>query len=161
MKILLFFIALNFFNVIIQTCKSLLTVKGDKWSASLTNGITYFVYTYVLIYMQIDGLSTLLKAIIVGLCNVFGVFLVKLIEEKACKDKLWLYQCTAKVDGTSIQTIAQLLKQGGVKSVYVEVVPNELYSLQAFAYTQKESQMICSILRNYDIKYCAFESKAN
>lgn len=159
MKLLVFFIALNLFNVVIQTIKSLFTVKGDKWSSAFISGFTYFVYTYVLIYMNVEGITTLMKAIIVGLCNVVGVFVVKLIEEKSQKDKLWVVHATARERLDNVQKVYESLKGLGIKSIYTEIVKNELYSLEIFSYTQKESEMIKGILDNYNIKYCATETK--
>ena len=47
----------------------------------------------------------------------------------------------------------------GIKLVYNEVVKDELYSIQIFSNTQKESAMIKSVLENYNVKYCAVETK--
>ena len=37
-----------------------------------------------------------LKVVVVGLCNLVGVFAVKWGEEKARKDKLWKVEATVK-----------------------------------------------------------------
>lgn len=38
---MLLFITVQFINVIISTIKSILTVKGGKWTAGLVNATTY------------------------------------------------------------------------------------------------------------------------
>ena len=81
-KLLITFIILNIFNVIIQTVKSLATVKCGKSVASVVNAIAYGLYTIVTVYMLCD-LDLWLKALIVALCNLVGVFVVKFFEEKA------------------------------------------------------------------------------
>ena len=86
-KLLVIFIVLNALNVIIQTVKSICTVKCGKISAALVNALAYGLYTVVLVYMVCD-LSTWLKAVIVGGCNLIGVYIVKLLEEKMQKEKL-------------------------------------------------------------------------
>ena len=78
-QLLLIFIGLNIFNVIVQTVKSLATVKCGKIIASLTNAVAYGLYTIVTIYMLCE-LPIWWKAGIVALCNLIGVFVVKWIE---------------------------------------------------------------------------------
>lgn len=157
-KFLLFFILLTLANVIIQTVKSLVTIKGNKWQAACINAITYALYTYVIFFTAADGLTLWAKALITGFCNFIGVLIVKWIEEKAQKDKLWIFQVTAKSDSSEVSKIAQMLRQCEIKLVYNEVVKDELYSMQIFSYSQKESEMIKSILENFDVKYCAVET---
>lgn len=156
---LLFFTALTFFNVIIQTVKSLATIKGGKWVAASVNAITYAVYTYVIFFTAVEGVALWQKALITGACNFIGVLLVKWIEEKSAKDKLWIFQVTAKTDSDDIQKIGKLLKDCDIKFVYNEIVKDELYTMQIFSYTQKESEMITAVLKNFNVKYCAVETK--
>ena len=92
-KLLLTFIILNIVNVILQTVKSLCTVKCGKVVASVVNAVAYGLYTVVIIYTVCD-LPLVTKALVVALCNLIGVFVVKLIEEKSRKDKLWLVKIT-------------------------------------------------------------------
>ena len=46
-----------------------------------------------------------------------------------------------------------------IKYVYNEVVPNKLYTIQIFSYTQNESGMIKEILENFEVKYYITETK--
>ena len=153
------FIILTMANVILSTTKSLITVNGGKWSAAFANAVTYGVYTYLIFFTALDGVELWQKALITFICNFVGVLLVKFTEEKLRKDKLWIFQATAKTDRTEIQTIYSVLKEMDIKLVYNEVVKDELYSIQIFSNTQKESAMIKSVLENYNVKYCAVETK--
>lgn len=155
---ILFFTALTLANVIIQTVKSLVTIKGGKWAAAFTNAITYALYTYVIFFTAVDGIALWQKALITGLCNFVGVLVVKWIEEKASKDKLWIFNCTAKVDNTEIKTIAELLKTMNISLTYNELKEN-LHTMSIYSYSQKESEMIKSVLENYKVKYCVIETK--
>ena len=92
-KLLIVFIVLNIFNVIIQTVKSIATVKCGKGAAALINAVAYGLYTIVTVYLLCD-LDLWLKAVIVAVCNLIGVYVVKLLEEKARKDKLWKVEAT-------------------------------------------------------------------
>ena len=46
MKLLILFIVMNIANVVIQTIKSLATVKCGKWGAAIVNAVAYGLYTY-------------------------------------------------------------------------------------------------------------------
>ena len=52
--LLILFVVLNVTNVIIQTIKSLATVKCGKTVAALVNAVAYGLYTVVTIYMLCD-----------------------------------------------------------------------------------------------------------
>ena len=97
MKLFVIFVVLNVLNVIIQTVKSICTIKCGKVGAALINALAYGLYTIVLVYMSCE-LDLWTKAIVVALCNLIGVYVVKLIEEKMRKDKLWKIELTVKAD---------------------------------------------------------------
>ena len=92
-NLLLTFIILNILNVIIQTVKSIATIKCGKGAAALVNAVAYGLYTVVTVYMMCE-LDLWLKALIVALANLVGVYVVKLLEEKSRKDKLWKVEAT-------------------------------------------------------------------
>lgn len=156
---LLFFTVLTLVNVIIQTIKTLVTIKGNKWQAAFCNAITYGLYTYVIFFTATEGISLFSKALITAICNFIGVLVVKWLEERTAKDKLWIFQATAKTDRAEMQSICTLLGDASAKYVYNEVVKDKLYSMQIFSYNQKESEMIIAILKNFNVKYCAVETK--
>lgn len=158
MNFIIFFTLLTLANVIIQTLKTLVTVKGGKWSAATVNAITFALYTYVIFFTATDGIALWQKALITGVCNFVGVLGIKWLEEKTAKDKLWIFNCTAKIDNSQIVKITELLKTMDISLTYNEL-KNELYTLSIYSYTQKESEMIKSVLENYDVKYCIIETK--
>lgn len=97
MQLLITFIVFNTLNVIIQTAKSIVTVKCNKYIASIVNAIAYGLYTYIVVLMVCE-LPLLAKMGIVALTNLVGVFIVKFFEEKSRRDKLWLVKCTIPKD---------------------------------------------------------------
>lgn len=158
-EILIIFTALTIINVVLSTAKSIITIKCGKWAAAFMNAFTYAIYTYLLFFTADDTLTLSQKAIITFVCNFIGVLAVKWGEEKATKDKLWVFLATAKTDLAELHKVDEMLKQAGIKLLYNEVVKDELYSLQIFSNTQKESKMIESVLENFNIQYCAVETK--
>lgn len=154
------FTILNFIVVLVGTLRSLITIKGGKWSASIANAI-YFGYNTIIIFITATyEIPLSLKVISVAIVNLIGVFAIKLGEEKMQKEKMWIFNATAKVNNTELLRVVELLKQAEIKLVYTKVT-NTLYTMQIFSNSQKESEMIKSILDNYNIKYCAIETKEN
>ncbi len=158
-EILIIFTALTIINVVLSTAKSLITIKGGMWLAAFMNAFTYGVYTYLVFFTADDTLTLWQKAVITFICNFVGVLLVKWAENKLTKDKLWVFLATAKTDLADLHKIDTILKEAGIKLIYNEIVKNELYSMQIFSNTQKESKMIKGVLDNFNIQYCAVETK--
>lgn len=155
MKLLIIFIVLNIANVIIQTVKSIATIKCGKAVAALVNAIAYGLYTVVTVYMMCE-LNLGLKALIVALCNLVGVFVVKLIEEKTRKDRLWKVEATVLRGYT--QSLRSDLDKADIPHNYLENVGK--YTLfNIFCATQKQSAKAKEIMAKYEAKYFVTESK--
>ena len=152
------FVILNFVNVLINTARSLTTVKGGKWIASLMNALCYGYYTIIIVITALYEIPLPLKIVAVAFVNFVGVFCIKLGEEKIQKERMWIFNATAKMSTKEILDVVALLKYAKVKVLYMKVA-DELYTLQIFSNTQKESEMIKSVLANYSIKYYAVETK--
>ena len=154
MNLLLVFIGLNIVNVIIQTIKSIATIKCGKGVASLVNAVAFGLYTVVTVYMMCElPLGT--KALIVALCNLVGVYVVKYFEEKARKDKLWKVELT--IPKAQTQEFHLALEE--IPHNYVENVGK--YTLfNVYCATQKESALVKDIANRYKAKYFVTETKA-
>ena len=151
--LLLTFILLNIANVIIQTVKSIATLKCGKGVAAIVNAVAFGLYTIVTVYLMCD-LDLYLKAGIVALCNLVGVYVVKWCEEKARKDKLWKVEATVPYEWTD----AVHFDLRDIPHNYVENVGK--YTLFNFyCATQKESAKVRAILAQYEVKYFVSESK--
>lgn len=153
-NLLLLFIVLNILNVIIQTVKSICTVKCGKGIAALVNAVAYGLYTIVTIYMLCD-LDLYLKAGIVALCNLIGVYVVKLIEEKSRKDKLWKVEATVKPEYA--EKVGLMLEELEIPYNWINI--EKWYLFNIYCATQKESAMVKDIINKYDAKYFVSETK--
>lgn len=157
-KLLLVFIALNIANVIIQTVKSIATVKCGKVSAAVINAVAYGLYTIVTVYLMCE-LDLYLKAGIVALCNLVGVYVVKLIEEKARKDKLWKIEATVQ----NLIYLTDYIKAGCEKHkipysvLNVENVDYVVFNF--YCATQEKSRIVKQICDGCNAKYFVSESK--
>ena len=153
-KLLLVFIVLNIANVIIQTVKSIATVKCGKVSAAVINAVAYGLYTIVTVYLMCE-LDLYLKAGIVALCNLVGVYVVKLIEEKARKDKLWKVEMTLPPEHAE-KDHAMLQLVGGPHN-YINIEKYVLFN--CYCATQAESARVKTIANDFEAKYFVSESK--
>lgn len=153
-NLLLLFIVLNILNVIIQTVKSICTVKCGKGVAALVNAVAYGLYTIVTIYMLCD-LDLYLKAGIVALCNLVGVYVVKLIEEKSRKDKLWKVEATVKPEYA--EKVGLMLDELEIPYNWIDI--EKWYLFNIYCATQKESAIVKDIINKYDAKYFVTETK--
>ena len=153
-NLLVTFIILNIANVIIQTIKSIVTVKGGKGVAAIVNAVTFGLYTIVTIYMMCE-LPLFWKAGIVALCNLIGVYVVKLFEEKARKDKLWKVEVTLKPQHA--EKVGAMLDELNIPYNWVDI--EKWYLFNIYCATQKESTMVKNIVDNFNAKYFVSESK--
>ena len=158
MNLLLTFILLNIANVIIQTIKSLATIKCGKTAAAVVNAVAYGLYTIVTVYMLCE-LPLWWKAGIVALCNLVGVWVVKYFEEKARKDKLWKVEATIRNDGIDPECDDCIieLRASNVPMNYVDI--NKYILINCYCATQEDSRKVKTILDKYDAKYFVSESK--
>ena len=156
MGLLVDFIILNILNVIIQTVKSIVTIKCGKGIASIVNAIAFGLYTVVTVYMMCElPLGT--KAFIVAMCNLIGVYVVKYFEEKARKDKLWKVELTVKANATT--DLHTNLKDLDIPHRYIENVGNHTL-FNVYCATQKESALVRDIANRYNAKYFVMETKS-
>lgn len=90
MNFILLFAGLSLFNVIMQTIKSLCTIKSSTFVAACINALAYGLYTYVIVFTNSDGLPLWGKALITASANFFGVYLANILFNKVFnKEMKW------------------------------------------------------------------------
>jgi uncharacterized protein YebE (UPF0316 family) len=155
MKLLIIFIIASIINVIMQTVKSVVTIKCGKTSSALVNAVAYGFYTWMVVLTVCD-LDLWAKIIITALTNFVGVYVVKLIEEKARKDKLWKVEATVLRGWTN--ELHRDLVEAEIPHNYLENVGK--YTLfNIYSSSQKQSAKAKEIMAKYDAKYFVSESK--
>ena len=152
MKVLILFAVATAINVILSTVKSILTIKAGKTIAALANAITYGFYTWVIILTNVDGISLWVKMGITAICNFVGVFIVKLIEEKARKDKLW------KIEATFDKKYLDVIhKTVAIPHSYIDIGSHVIFNF--YAENQRQSGIVKDVISQYNGKYFVSESK--
>lgn len=158
MKLLITFIALSIINVIFSTIRSITTIKSGKTVASIISGGYFAFYNIMLIYTVAD-FPMWQKCVITFACNVVGVWIVKFVEEKMRKDKLWKIEVTVK-QRDKVKLVEELVKKD-IPFSMIRTVNAEYTKIEAYAATQKESREIKEIIEQLETaKYFVTESKA-
>ena len=154
MNLIIIFVLLNIANVIIQTVKSIATIKCGKTMAAIVNAVAYGLYTVVVVYTVCD-LPLWFKVVVVAVANLIGVFIVKLFEEKSRKDKLWKVEATIRFkDFDDFKTAVDSLR-----IPYNYFCIKKYYLFNFYAETQEQSRMIKKVLDNFDAKFFVSETK--
>ena len=155
MELLILFIVMNVLNVIIQTVKSICTIKCGKAVAAIVNAVAYGLYTYIVVLTMCD-LPLLAKCLIVAGCNFVGVFVVKFFEEKARKDKLWKVEAT--VFDLNTFPVWNELQEANIPCNYIPRI-GKWSVFNIYCETKEQSQKAKEILNKYEAKYFVSESK--
>lgn len=83
MNLFFLYVALCLVNVVLQTVKSLCTIRCSTFVSACANAIAYGLYTYVIVFTNADGLTLFTKALICASTNFVGVYMANFIFKKA------------------------------------------------------------------------------
>lgn len=150
------FCILNIVNVVMQTARSIATIKFGKYIASIVNAVAYGLYTVVIVYTVCD-LPLYIKVLVVAMANLIGVFVVKLVEEKSRKDKLWKVEAT--IYTVSTPRVITELKANKIPFNYIENI-GKYTIINCYCETQKDSAIVKKILTSANAKFFVSETKA-
>lgn len=156
LKLILIFISLTTCNVVVGTIKALLTIKGTKFWAAFMNALAYAINTAAIIYTADEDLPMWIKLTAVASINFIGVYIVKWIEEKSHKAKLWKIECTVPVD-EHLQLRSDL-KAYGISHSYIEGVGSYVI-FNIYSENKEQSSTVKRILKHYGVKYFVIESE--
>lgn len=155
-QLLLEFILYTTINVIIQTAKGIITIKGGKLAAASANAVAYGLYTYIIALTMCD-LPMLLKCVITAVINFVGVYFVKWGEEKTEKTKLWKIEISVLAENA--EKIRNALDAFGISRDDGKTV-GKWVKFDTYCYTKKESAFVREIAERYEAKYFASASES-
>ena len=158
MKLLVLFIVMNIVNVVIQTVKSICTIKCGKAVAAIVNAVAYGLYTYIVVLTMCD-LPLLAKCLIVAGANFIGVYVVKLFEEKARKDKLWKVEATVQNVVYFTDYIKKQCEEYKIPFSVLSVENVDYVVFNFYCATQEKSKIVKRICDGCNAKYFVSESK--
>jgi hypothetical protein len=156
--ILLFTIA-TIINIILSTIRSLCTIKGGKMISAITNAVCYGFYPLIVMLTAKDTVSIITNMAITAIANFVCVYVIKMVEEKARKDKLWKFECT--ILKYELPRLQELLRMGFYDIPYNYIDLDKYYIVNFYCATQEQSADIKRLLENcnFEVKYFVSESK--
>ena len=149
--ILLFTLA-TIVNVSVSTIRSICTIKCGKWLSALTNAICYGFYPLIVMLTAKDTVDIITNMCITAVANFICVWIIKYVEEKARKDKLWRIDLTIPAEETAFIH----RKLANIPHNYIECGPKTVFN--CYCATQKESAEVKTLAVAIGGKYSAFES---
>lgn len=154
MNAILLFTLATVVNVTLSTIRSLCTIKCGKWMSALTNAVCYGFYPLIVMLTAKDTVSIVANMVITAIANFVCVWVIKLIEEKSRKDKMW------RVD-LAIPTEEKDFAHRKLKDIphnYVECGSWTMFN--CYCATQDETAKVKRLGVTLGGKYSAYESKA-
>lgn len=150
------FIVCTLLNVVLATIKSVMTIKGTKISAAVWNALSFGLYSYIVIMTANADISTLGKVAITVICNLVGVYGVKLVEEKMRKDKMWKIEMTIVDNGFTAAAMHGALTEAGIPHHYFNAGKHAVFS--CFCATKTDTDKALEVGKIYGAKTFASET---
>ena len=149
MGLLIGFIIATLINVILSTLKSVITVKGGRWVASITNAIAYGFNTICI--KSISDVELWVAILVTVVSNLVGVYIALTILKKFEKERLW--KITITVPTESLKDLKQDLKNANLGFIAYETSYEKYKVVDVFSNGKEESRTLKQLLTKYKAKY--------
>ena len=151
------FVILTVVNVILQTARTIITVKGGLFWSSVISSVAFGFYTIMIVWTICD-LPMWLKATITAIANFAGTYLVKYVEMKVRKQRLWLVDVV--IFKKNLEYAKKFLNESGIQFSEMPISNSESHVFHIYSNTQDESRRIRELLKKFNAKYVVVESKS-
>ena len=115
MNAIILFTILTVANTIIQTVKSLCTIRCSSSVSACVNAVAYGLYTFVIFYTTADGMSLWAKAGITAVANFFGVYIANFLFKKFF-DKTTRWKVEVSIPNEDVEVFEHDLRISGLES---------------------------------------------
>lgn len=157
MKTILIFILATIINVSLSTVRSICTVKGGKWISAITNAICYGFYPLIVMLTAKGTVDIIVNMIITAVANFICVWIIKFVEEKTRKNRVWKIEATFGHKDNFIPSLEEWAKTSHISYNYIDI--GKYYVVNFYSATQTESTIIKDFVIRFNGKYFASESK--
>lgn len=155
--LLALFVGLTVVNVVLNTARTIITVKGGLFWSSFMSAIAFGFYTIMIIYTVCE-LPMWIKATVTAMANFVGTYFVKWIEMKVRKDRLWMVDVV--LTGSQIYAAKSYLDPWKIQYIEIPISNSDSSQFHIYSKTQDESRRIRELLESYKAKYVVVESKS-
>ena len=147
LNFLILYCALSFVNVVIQTIKSLCTVKCSTFISACVNAIAYGLYVYVIFFTNAEGLELWGKALITAAANFSGVYIANMLFNKVFnKEVTWIVDISVPRDDRMNKFVRELWENELVFHNYGTNSDNKCCLFRVFCPTKQDSMKLKKIL---------------
>ena len=158
MNAIILFIIATIINVSLSTVRALCTIKGGKWISATMNALCYGFYPLIVMLTAKDTVSIWVNMIITAIVNFVCVWVIKLVEQKARKDKMWKVEMAIPL-AEADQVITRLK---GIE----DLIPFNYNYLgkwcvfNCYCENQTKTAFVRDLAKTYNGKISAYESKS-
>ena len=151
------FVALTIVNVVLQTARVIITVKGGMFLSSLVSAIAFGFYVIIIVWTVCD-LPLWMKVVVTAVANFVGTYLVKYVEAKVKKQRLWMVDVV--LTGDKIYAAKSYLDPWKIQYTEIPISNSDSSQFHIYSKTQDDSRRIRDLLKIYNAKYVVVESKS-
>lgn len=142
-------------NVTLSTIRSLCTINGGKWLSATTNAICYGFYPLIVMLTAQGTVDIIINMCITAVANFVCVWIIKFVEEKARKDKLWKVEMAIPFD--KAERIIDVMNVATIPHNYNYL--GKWCVFNCYCATQEQSRAVAEMAKQYGGKISAYESK--
>lgn len=154
MNAIIIFIIATIVNVTLSTIRALCTIKGGKWLSATTNAVCYGFYPLIVMLTAKGTVDILINMLITAVVNFVCVWIIKLVEEKARKDKMWKVEIAVPKEYTN----KLHFDLQNVPHNYTEVGSWTMFN--CYCVDQSTTSYVTYFAKKYNGKISAYESKS-
>ena len=151
-QILLFAIA-TVVNVVLSTIRSITTIKGGKWLSAFTNAVCYGFYPLIVMLTAKGTVGIVVNMCITAIANFVCVWVIKYVEQKSRKDKMWRIDLAIPCDEKDFAH----RKLKDIPHNYIECGAWVMFN--CYCATQQETARVKQLGLALGGKYSAYESQ--
>ena len=142
-------------NVTLSTVRAIVTIKGGKWASATMNALCYGFYPLIVMLTAEGTVGILINMLITAIANFVCVWIIKLIEEKSRKDKMWKVEMAIPKEQLSL--VGAMLDRKGIPYNYVEV--GKWVMFNCYCNEQSDTAICVETAKRLQGKISAYESK--
>ena len=155
---LIVFTILTTINVVLNTARVIITVKGGVFLSSIISALAFGFYTIMTVVIVSSPLDNWVKGLITAIVNFVGTYFVKWLEMKVRRDKLWMVDVV--LTGSQIYAAKSYLDPWKIQYIEIPISNSDSSQFHIYSKTQDESRHIRDLLKTYNAKYIVVESKS-
>lgn len=156
MTAIIIFSVATIINVTLSTIRSICTIKCGKWWSATTNAICYGFYPLIVMLTAKDTVSIIVNMAITAVANFVCVWIIKYIEEKSRKDKMWKVEM-AVPDCFDIDIHHYLDNILHIPHYYQKA--GHWCMFNCYCETQADTKAVVELAKQYGGKISAYESQ--